>query len=286
LATEKQSSARSMRLIDFHVHLRHPQPWRYPELYGLSAEQLIDRMDREGIDRSVLLPLESPEAAEYLMTDDVVAARDCYPERFIAFVCIDPRRANLQERIAAYVEKYDCKGFGELKNELDFDEQRNEAIYEVCNHYELPLVFHMDPTLCCDHVGLPCLEKMAQKYDKVKFVGHGPGFWSAISGDDDRTGGYPSGPIKPGGALDRLMGEYDNVYGEFSAGSGHNALTRDPQFTEGFIERNHEKLMFGTDFLQAGQKLPQVEWLASLDIPIEWRQQMAYGNAERILRIA
>jgi len=38
--------------------------------------------------------------------------------------------------------------------------------------------------------------------------------------------------------------------------------------------------------LQAGQKLPQVEWLAGLDIPIEWRQQMAYGNAERITNIA
>ncbi len=286
MATEIQSSAKSFRLIDFHVHLRKPQSWTYPASYGLSAEQLIARMNREGIDKSVLLPIESPEGSEYFLNEDAVAARDDYPERLIAFVAVDPRRNRAQERIAAYVEKCGCKGFGEHKNSLDFDDPLSEAVYEVCNQYELPLVFHMDPTLCVDEVGLPRLAKMAQKYEKVKFVGHGPGFWRAISADDDRSGGYPSGPIEPGGALDRLLSEHENIYGEFSAGSGHNALTRDPQFTEGFVERHHDKLIFGTDYLQAGQKLPQVEWLAGLDIPIEWRQQMAYGNAERITNIA
>jgi predicted TIM-barrel fold metal-dependent hydrolase len=214
-----------------------------------------------------------------------VSARDVYPERLISFVSIDPRRLKACERAVAWIEKRDCVGFGELKNELEFDDPRNEAIYEMCDHYRLPIVFHMDPTLCRDEEGLPRLDAMAGKYPHAVFVGHGPGFWSAISGDDNRGGGYPDGPVAPGGALDKLLGEHANVYAEISAGSGHNALTRDPEFTEGFLERNHSRLIFGTDYLQAGQELPQIEWLALIDLPIEWRQEIAFDNALRILRI-
>lgn len=283
MSTEQSSSAKSFRIIDFHVHPWHAQIWAYPDRFGLSPEQLVNRMDREGIDKSVMLPEESPECTEYILTRDVMAMRDRYPERLIAFVAIDPRAVRPQERVAACVEKGGCLGFGEMKDGLEFDDPLHEALYEVCNQYGLPLVFHCDARLCRDEVGLPRLEKMAAKYADVKFVGHGPGFWSAISGDDDRTVGYPKGPVQPGGALDRLFAEYDNIYGEFSAGSGHNAMTRDPEFTLGFVERHHGNLLFGTDFIVPGQPLRQVEWLTSLDVPIEWRQDMAYGNAERLL---
>lgn len=286
MATEQSSSAKSFRLIDFHVHLRKPQPHSYPQAYGLSLEQLINRMDREGIDKTVLQPLESPEAKEYFLTEEAVAARDLYPERLIAFVSVDPRRPHAVEHIVAWLEKRDCRGFGEFKNELDFDDPRSEAIYEVCNEYALPLVFHIDPTLCRDEIGLPRVAAMAEKYPAVRFVGHGPGFWTAISGDDDRKGGYPTGPVTAGGAVDRLLGEHDNMYAELSGHSGYNAMTRDTGFTEGFLERNHHKLIFGTDYIQAGQKLPQIEWLASIDLPIEWRQEIAFDNALRILGMA
>lgn len=285
MSDEQSSSARSWRLIDFHVHPWHSQLWAYPERLGLSPEQLVNRMDREGIDKSVMLPEESPECTEYILTRDVIAMRDLYPERLIAFVGIDPRAVRPQERVAACVEKGGCLGFGELKDSLEFDDPLHEALFEVCNQYQLPLVFHCDARLCRDDAGLPRLERMAARYPQVKFVGHGPGFWSAISGDDDRVAAYPKKPVQPGGALDRLMAEYDNIYGEFSAGSGHNAMTRDPEYTLGFVERHHRKLVFGTDFLKPDQHLPQVEWLTSLDVPIEWRQDMAYRNAERLLGI-
>jgi len=283
LAAQTPSADSDLRIIDFHVHPWIAQTWSYPEFFGLTPHQLVDRMDRESIAISVLLPEESPECTEYILTREVAAVRDIYPERFIAFVSIDPRQSRLQERIVACIENFGCKGFGELKNGLLLDDPANEAIYEVCNQYGLPLVFHCDSRLCRDDAGLPRLEAMARKYDKLKFVGHGPGFWSAISGDDDRSENYPKGPIKPGGALDRLFAEFDNVYGEFSAGSGYNALTRDPDFTPGFVERNHHKLLFGTDFIRPGQQLRQVEWINTVDVPAQWRQEMASGNAARLL---
>ncbi len=58
---------------------------------------------------------------------------------------------------------------------------------------------------------------------------------------------YPSGPIKRGGVTDKLLSDYPNLYGDLSANSGNNALSRDPEFTAGFLARHKEKLIFGSD---------------------------------------
>jgi hypothetical protein len=48
-------------MIDIHAHMGRLDREGYPHRAPLSAHQLVDRMDREGIDQAVLLPLESPE---------------------------------------------------------------------------------------------------------------------------------------------------------------------------------------------------------------------------------
>ncbi|MBC8236377.1 amidohydrolase family protein, partial [bacterium] len=96
-------------------------------------------------------------------------------------------------------------------------------------------------------------------------------------------GGYPKGKITPGGAVDRLLQNYPNIYGELSAGSGHNALTRDPDFTPGFFERNWNKLLFGTDYLGPGQNLPIVQFLKDYPLDKEKKDAIAYKNIEEIL---
>jgi predicted TIM-barrel fold metal-dependent hydrolase len=136
---------------------------------------------------------------------------------------------------------------------------------------------------CYDEVGLPRLESCLKEFPNVKFCGHGPGFWAAISGDDDGKAGYPKRPVTPGGALDRLLGKYDNLYADISAGSGYNGLTRDQEFTEGFVQRHWRKLLFGTDYMGHNQPLPQVEWLAALDVTPEIRAAIASRNALRVL---
>ena len=50
-------------MIDFHAHFGTLCREHYPQHPALSVHQLIDRMNREGIDISVLLPLESPEGS-------------------------------------------------------------------------------------------------------------------------------------------------------------------------------------------------------------------------------
>jgi predicted TIM-barrel fold metal-dependent hydrolase len=243
-------------------------------------------MDRSGIDMGVLLALESPEGAwGYFLNEEVVAARNAYPERLVAFLCVDPRYPRAAEHIDYFVEKHGCKGFGEHVNGLAFDDPRNLRIYAKCNEHKLPLVFEISSDLCYDAVGLPCLEACLKVYTDVKFVGHGPAFWSAISAEDPR-GGYPKGRIKPGGAVDRLLADYANLYADLSAGSGHNAMTRDPEFTLGFIERHWRKLLWGSDIVGVHEEHPQIEWMRNLQASVEIRDAIADKNARRLLGLA
>jgi predicted TIM-barrel fold metal-dependent hydrolase len=272
-------------LIDFHVHLgncfrqEYPDGRRSPSVHGL-----IDWMDRNGIDMAVLLPLESPEVhvGGFYLSEDAIADRDTYAERLIAFCCFDPRMSDLPRLIDTYVERYGVRGFGEALNGLAFDDEMNWPIYEKCSEHALPYLFDMGPTYCWDEVGLPRLERMMRQFPDCQFVGHGPGFWTAISGDDPRSG-YPTGPITPGGAIDRLMADYDNLWLDMSAGSGHNAMTRDPEFAAGFIERHWRKMLFATDYFIVNQRVPNIAWFRDLNVRDEQREAIGSANALRLL---
>jgi len=271
-------------MIDFHTHLGNltfPRGnWR-----PLTAEQLVDTMNRLGIQMSVLLPLDSPEACDGIFTTfEALEAWKKYPERLIPFCAVDPRRDKVEAQIRAYVEM-GCKGFGEHKMGLYIDDERCKRIYRTCGEMKLCVVFHLDPGLNTDELGLPRLEQLLKEFPDTNFVMHGPGWWAEMSGDNQVRGGYPKGKIQPGGAVDRLLQEYPNIYGELSAGSGHNALTRDPDYTPGFLERNWEKLLFGTDYLGAGQDLPIVRFIRELDMEESKVHAIARGNAMKLLGI-
>jgi predicted TIM-barrel fold metal-dependent hydrolase len=83
--------------------------------------------------------------------------------------------------------------------------------------------------------------------------------------------------------LDRLLEQYDNLWLDLSARSGYNALTRDPEFTAGFVGRHWRKMLLGTDIVHANDRLPILEWLATLDVTDEVRQAIGEGNARRLL---
>jgi predicted TIM-barrel fold metal-dependent hydrolase len=70
-----------------------------------------------------------------------------------------------------------------------------------------------------------------------------------------------------------------------SAGSGNNAMTRDPGFAAGFIERWWPRLLWGTDYCIVGQVTPQVKWLAEIDVSDEVRHAIGHGNAARLLKL-
>lgn len=273
-------------MIDTHTHLHYDG--RIPgERVGITAAQLVDSMNRNGIDKSVVLPIESPEVVTCLCTTEtVLEAAYTYPERLVPLIHVDPRMPRADQVIRYFARNFDLvRGFGELVDGLSIDDERRQVIYATCQELGLPVIFYGSSYSSFDDVGLPRLEAMLQKYPDLIFIGHGPRWWNAISADDDGSCGYPNTPVVPGGAADRLLQEYDNMYADISAGSGFNAMTRDPEFTQGFIERNWQKIMFATDYLYMGQELGQIQWIRETPMKEEHRRAIAEDNARRVFRI-
>ncbi|MEX2287876.1 MAG: amidohydrolase family protein [Planctomycetaceae bacterium] len=278
---------RASKYIDVHTHVG-----TYVEgNKELTVKGLLDWMDEHDVERSVVLPLVSPESTTYLQLPDVAlqAAKD-HPDRLIAFCAIDPRAIisggvkGLTTIIKKYVDR-GAKGFGEHKVGLDFDDPLMMHVYEACQNVGIPLLFHIDGVRGKDQPGLPRLEHAVSTFPGLTFIGHGPGWWASISGKVKEADGYPTGPVEPGGAIDRLFDAYPSIYGDLSAGSGANAIARDKKFGRDFLIRRQDRLMFGTDYLQPGQDVPQFELFESLDLPADVQTKIFKRNAQRVLKL-
>lgn len=278
------------RYVDVHTHLGQTWNNRPP----LTAEALLRWMDANEIAQAVVLPLVSPESSSYPLTSDFVLAETApHRDRLIPFCSIDPRTSyqgglnGLVKMLKRYVDA-GAMGFGEHKPGVAVDDPRNLAIYQACGEAGLPLLFHLDNQRNTDKPGLPGLEKAIQSAPETIFIGHGPGWWASISGQLGQRdlGGYPKGPVAPGGAIDRLMDKYPNIYGDLSAGSGANAITRDADFGREFLIRRADRLMFGTDFLAPGQNVSQLELYGSIDLPEDVQSKIFRDNARRVLGLA
>jgi len=272
--------------IDIHVHLT--QPWASRPM--LSVEGLLKWMDQRAVTQAVVLPLVSPEAWYYTIGCDWVLQQTLpHRDRLIPFCDIDPRTVYLKPKdmapvLARYVEA-GAKGLGEHKCGGAIDDPNNLNVFRACSELKLPVLLHMDTIRNTDAPGLPGLERALQAAPGATFIGHATAWWSSISADvtPQTLGGYPTGPVKPGGAIDRLMDKYENLYGDLSAGSGLNAIRRDPEFGREFLIRRADRLLFGTDYLAEGQQVGQFEFLDGLDLPADVQAKIFRDNARRIL---
>jgi predicted TIM-barrel fold metal-dependent hydrolase len=289
-----QSAAKGFppgRFVDVHTHLG--QTWNTSSELTVSA--LLKWMDGHDVAQAVVLPLVSPESSSFLLTTDFVLDQTKpHRDRLIPFCCVDPRtsftggRKALPDMLKHWIEQ-GAKGFGEHKPGVKIDDPLNMALYEACGQLELPVLFHLDTIRNVDAPGLPGLEKMLKEFPSTQFIGHAPGWWNSISGDVKQAadlGTYPKTPVVPGGAVDRLMDKYPNIYGDLSAGSGAGAISRDLKFGKDFLIRRADRLMFGTDYLSPGQGVPQFELLRQLDLPADVQAKIFRDNARRLLRLA
>jgi predicted TIM-barrel fold metal-dependent hydrolase len=279
------------RYVDMHTHLG--QTWNTTEPLG--PEQLLRWMDAHDISQAVVLPLASPESSSYLLTPDYVLAQTKpFRDRLIPFCSIDPRTSyngglkGLVTILSRYVEA-GAKGFGEHKPGVPIDDPRNMLIYQACGELKLPLLFHLDNQRNTDKPGLPGLEKALKENPACTFIGHGPGWWASISGGTSQAdlGGYPKGPVAPGGAMDALMEKYPNLFADLSAGSGASAITRDLKFGREFLIRRQDRIMFGTDYLSPKQNVPQFELFEEkLELPADVQAKIFRDNARSLLKLS
>ena len=279
-----------MRAIDIHTHIGRllvDLPYNQPE-------DLIAFLDLHQMDMAAVMAVEnSGEVDFYVTTEQVLAACARFPERLVPFCNIDPRHRypgafNPRPILEEYVQR-GCKGFGEILADVPIDHPVLQAIYAACGDFGLPVLFHADHYLCYDEPGAPRLEKMLQSFPQTVFIGHALRFWAEISAgataDDYRMAHYAGGPVIPGGATDRLLSQYPNLYGDLSANSGFNALTRDPAFGLNFLARHQDQLLLGTDCLKPGHPAPIVEFIRSAALSEEAREKIMWKNAARLLKL-
>ncbi|TYL36059.1 amidohydrolase [Natronococcus pandeyae] len=275
-------------LVDAHVHLI---PEETLDREPLNADQLVAWMDENGIDRAVVLALDSPESYPVMASSPWILDQvETYPDRLIPFCTIDPRTLvygidTAEDLLERYVDR-GARGFGELKAGLPIDDSQLETIYELCAEYELPILFHTDEKAMMDEVGLPRLEDVLASFPEVDFLAHAHAWWSHIGDDVSEAdlGDYPEGEIDEPGRVPELLGEYDNIYGDLSARSGWNALSRDEAFAQEFLESHADQLVFGTDYLYPGQEIPQFDLFDRFDLEESAWADIRYRNLEDVLR--
>lgn len=278
-------------MIDFHSHLGrtiHGRP-------ALTPEKLLRFQDQHGIDKSVILPLVAPEEEDYYYTTEQ-ALEDCaaHPDRFIPFCNMDPRRGGNDGHYDFYpvLKEYadqGCRGFGEILANLPTNDPRMKGIYRACGKLGFPVVFdfRFGTVGVTDPVGMPYLEECLQEFPETVFIGHGPGWWADISADvtNEEKDGYPKDPIRALGRIDFLLAEYPNLHADLSAGSGYNALSRDPGVTEVFLERHYRKLLFGTDKFVWDEEPLIIGLLRQADLPADMKDAIFWKNAAALLNL-
>jgi len=79
-------------MIDIHTHLGRILREDVP----VTAEELIENMDKWGVEKAVVLPLDAtPEGSTFwFTTEQVIDVYRKYPERIIPFCKLDPRQIN------------------------------------------------------------------------------------------------------------------------------------------------------------------------------------------------
>lgn len=250
--------------IDLHAHIVAFPEWT-PAHWGshyrmLSPEELIEMYDRLDIERGVLLPIVSPEGQTVTMSNEgCIMAATKYPDRFSWFCNIDPRAMENNTRptnfsyVLEHYKKLGAKGLGELTSNIYVDDPRMDNLFSHCEEVGMPVLFHISPKVgfgygMVDELGLPRLEKMLKKHPNLQFIGHSQPFWSEMSADntEELRNEYPTGKVTPG-RLVYLMREYGNLTCDLSAGSGANALTRDPEHAVSFLTEFQDRVYYGCD---------------------------------------
>ena len=96
-----------------------------------------------------------------------------------------------------------------------------------------------------------------------------------------------------GGRIPELMRRYPNIYGDLSAGSGHNAVSRDPAFGCAFLDEFQDRLCFGTDVCAPHNRNDVLiylkrfldDGLAAGRLSRQAFDKITRGNAERLLKL-
>jgi predicted TIM-barrel fold metal-dependent hydrolase len=219
-------------VIDAHLHARR------------TLEANVAHMDGCGVRACVLLARDTSGPA-------VRSISAAHPGRFAWAAATDIAAPDAEARLTA-AAKAGASAFGEMKFHLAADAPEFQRVYALAGEMSVPILVHFQEV---EHfageglwaTGFKQFEAMLKKFRDTMFIGHADAFWANVDAKYAEKEAYPTGPIARGGITDKLLGDYANLFGDLSANSGNNALSRDPSFTPDFLRRHQDKLQFGSD---------------------------------------
>ena len=101
------------------------------------------------VDKAIVFSLRYKDSVG-IDGDDEVTARAVakYPDKFVGFAYVDPRRPDCMELLRHAIEDLRLKGvkFGPIYNGVALSDPRLEPVYEYCQKNNIPLTMHMGTT--------------------------------------------------------------------------------------------------------------------------------------------
>lgn len=286
-------------IIDAHNH---------PDWHGHDLNRFLANMAQHHIDVTWLLSWEAPSdewdphyshvIPQHSAAGPIAFARclsyaERAPGKFVLGYAPDPRRPDAIDQLDAAVEIYGVRVCGELKLRMMYDNLDAIRLYRFCGKKGLPVIVHIDYEFDTGRKyprpnwwyggGFDPFERAVRACPETNFLGHAPGFWAHISADDkyDKEA-YPKGPIVPGGRVVNLLRECPNLYCDLSAGSAHNALSRDPAFAKEFLLEFQDRVLYARDYFDNIHQ----EFINSLGLSAEVLEKIYSGNALKLVPLA
>jgi predicted TIM-barrel fold metal-dependent hydrolase len=288
------STASTEPIIDIHQHVNYS---------GRSNEVLLAHQQAMGITRTILLPAGRPVQSDAThdglsngLQADCAGNEDCYQfakARSDSYSFGANEVPDLPEATRE-IEKYLKLGavvVAEQKFGVECDSAAMERIYDLAADCKVPVLMHWQVKMY--NYGFDRFYKILEKHPRTIFVGHAQTWWANIDRNyvDAPSNLYPKGPVTSGGRTDRYLSDYPNMYGDLSAGSGLNALTRDEGHAREFLKRHQDKLIYGSDcndlvgsgpLCQGSQTIAAVRRLAPSH---RIERKLLYENARRVFKV-
>ena len=285
-------------IIDAHNHA---------DWHAHNFARFIANMDKYNIDKTWILSWEAPydefdpNTIQHFAVgpEGPVPFRNCLeyktraPERFILGYAPDPRRPDAVQKLKHAVATYGVQVCGEQKLRMMYDNPDAIDMYRYCGEAGLPVTLHFDyataqltgrefPRRSWWYGGdINVLERMLTACPETNFLGHAPGFWCHISDDDlGVTTAYPKGPVKRGGKIERMLERYPNLYCDCSAGSCHNALSRDLDYTRHLLTTYPDRFVYARDYFDNIHQ----DLINSLNLPSTVLSHFYHLNAQQLTR--
>jgi len=175
------------RIVDCHVNVwndEHVLPAfaeqtasARPGSVGLKADADTLYRAMKDIDQAIIFSLRYADSAGIDGDDQVTAdAVRKYPDKFIGFACVDPRRADCMGLLRHAVEELGLEGvkYGPIYNGVHLNDPRMEPVYAYCVAHDLPLTMHMGTTFARDapaELGRPIyVDDVARRHPSLKIV--------------------------------------------------------------------------------------------------------------------